>query len=47
MMQMVCIMLLKELIFEDKLKQINYFEEDREIEERRTSYYCDVLGIKE
>ena len=30
-----------------ELKQIKYYEEDREIEERRTSYYCDVLGIKE
>ena len=30
-----------------ELKTINYYAEDREVEEKRTAYYCDVLNIKE
>lgn len=42
MMQMVCIMLLKELIFEDELKQmINYFANKERIE-----YYKKTFGYK-
>ena len=29
-----------------KLKEIRYYPEDDEIQERRVDYYCDALGIE-